>query len=177
MASPRLITAAEVLAERTALRSELGYVPHGTGTGWSSYMWVSCDCPNCRDEYDPTGEESAKYLNMDYESFFRGQSEKPSFAFSKIAAHSFLAHAKPGFYTGKRTDCLSLEEILAIGVQSPLILHIGDDGVWDEFIPSDDETMWRRRTYKQGRSVWYENGDDQKIPAADLKKRLTELFA
>jgi hypothetical protein len=177
MTSPRLITAAEVLAERTALRAELGSVPHGTGTGWSSYMWVSCDCPNCRDNYDPTGEESAKYLNMDHESFFRDQSEKPSFAFSKITAHSFLAHTKPGFYTGKRTDCLSLEEILAIWFQSPLILHIGADGVWDEFIPSHDETTWRRRTYKQGRSVWYENGDDQKIPAADLKKRLTELFA
>jgi hypothetical protein len=76
---PRLITAEEVLVERSDLRRELGYVPHGTGRGWSSMLWVSCDCPNCRDHYDPTGEESAKYLNMDFPSFFNDQSEKPSF--------------------------------------------------------------------------------------------------
>ena len=176
MASPRIITAAEVLAERRQMREELGHVPHGTGRGWSSMLWVSCDCPNCRDEYDPTGEESAKYLNMDYTSFFRGQGEKPSFHFSKIAAESMLAAAKPGFYSGKRTDRLLLDEILPIAIYSPLILHIGEDGIWDEFVPSDDDT-WRRRTYKQGRSVWYENNEDQKIPTTDLTKRLKELFA
>jgi len=54
-AGPRVITAEEVLTERSALRKELGYVPHGTGRGWSSMLWVSCDCPNCRVYYDPTG--------------------------------------------------------------------------------------------------------------------------
>ena len=46
---PRFITAEEVLIERSELRRELGYVPHGTGRGWSSMLWVSCDCPKCRD--------------------------------------------------------------------------------------------------------------------------------
>lgn len=175
MSAPRLITASEILAERTALRTELSYIPHGTGSGWSSMFWVSCDCPNCRDYYDPTGEESAKYLNMDYESFFRGKSEKPSFHFSKIAKESYLAAAKPGFYVGKRRDCLSLEQVKEVALQAPLILHIGTDYVWNEYIPSEDETVWQRRTYKQGRSVWYEKEEDKVVPAAKLLEHLATL--
>lgn len=174
-AGPRLITAMEILAERTALRGELGYIPHGTGRGWSSMFWVSCDCPNCRDEYDPTGEESAKYLNMDHESFFRGQGEKPSFAFSKIAKESYLAHVKPGFYVGKRRDCLRLDEVQAIAFQAPLILHINSKGVWNEYFPSADETIWKRRTYEKGRSVYYEKNEDKMVPADELLGRLAAL--
>jgi len=175
MASPRRITAAEILTERATLRRELGSIPHGTGRGWSSMLWVYCDCPNCRDQYDPTGEESAKYLNMDHESFFRGQSDMPSFAFSKIAKDSFLAHSKPGFYVGMRTDCLSLEELKEVALQAPLILHIAEDGVWNEYIPSEDETVWRRRGYKGGRSVWYEKDEDKTVPADKLLEHLTAL--
>lgn len=175
MSAPRLITASEILAERTELRTELGYIPHGTGRGWSSMLWVSCDCPNCRDEYDPTGEESAKYLNMDHESFFRGKSEKPSFAFSKIAKESFLAAVTPGFYVGKRRDCLSFEQLKEVALQAPLILHIGTDYVWNEYIPSEDETVWLRRTYKQGRSVFYEKEEDKKVSADKLLDHLSTL--
>jgi len=176
---PRLITAAEVLAERTALRSELGYIPHGTGRGWSSMLWVYCDCPNCRDHYDPTGEESAKYLNMDHTSFFRGQSDQPSFAFSKIAKESFLAHSKPGFYVGNNTDCLSLEEVQAIALEAPLILHIAANRVWNEFIPSEDKKTWRRRTYKKGHS-WSpgtreEQDEYRNVPADQLLARLAAV--
>ena len=173
---PRLITAAEVLEERKALRQELGYIPHGTGRGWSSYFWVSCDCPNCRDNYDPTGEESAKYLNMDHESFFRGQSEQPSFAFSRCAKESFLAHVTPGFYVGKRRDCLTIEQVSEIAIQAPLILHIGTDGTWDEFLPSSDETTWTRRTYTKGRSVFYKQGENPPIPSGELVQRLREFY-
>ena len=175
MSAPRLITASEILAERAELRTELGYIPHGTGRGWSSMFWVSCDCPNCRDYYDPTGEESAKYLNMDHESFFRGKSEKPSFAFSKIAKESFLAAVTPGFYVGKRRDCLSLEQLKEVALQAPLILHIGTDYVWNEYIPSEDETVWLRRTYKQGRSVFYEKEEDKKMSADKLVDHLSTL--
>jgi hypothetical protein len=175
MSAPRLITASEILAERAALRTELGYIPHGTGRGWSSMFWVYCDCPNCRDEYDPTGEESAKYLNMDHESFFRGQSDKPSFAFSKIAKESFLAHSKPGFYVGKRRDCLSLEQVKEVALQAPLILHIGADYAWNEYIPSEDETVWRRRGYKDGRSVWFQKEEDKTVPADKLLEHLASL--
>lgn len=169
---PRLIAAEEILEERKALRAELGYVPHGTGRGWSSYMWVYCDCPNCRDHYDPTGEESAKYLNMDHESFFRGQSDQPSFAFSKLVKESFMVHAKPGFYVGKRRDCLTIEQVSEIALQAPLILRIGEDSTWDEFIPSEDETTWTRRTYKNGRSFYHK--ENSPIPSAELVQRLRD---
>lgn len=184
MASPRRITAAEILAERAALRTELGSIPHGTGRGWSSMLWVSCDCPNCRDEYDPTGEESAKYLNMDSSSFFRGQSDKPSFAFSKIAKESFLAHSKPGFYLDwdhRRLDLPTLLERLTppLALRPKTILRIGEDGVWDELVLTADETNWFRRTYRDGRIVRYKEGENPLIPndiqQLALRQRLSQF--
>lgn len=182
MSSPRYITAAEVLEERAALREQLGHVPHGTGRGWSSMLWIYCDCPNCRDSYDPTGEESAKYLNMEYPSFFNGQHDVPSFAFSKIAAESFLAHLKPGFYIGNAKKAAALDDVVMI-LTPPLvlrparILRVGEDYTWDEFILSEDKTKWSRRTYKNGHSIFYREGEDQNIPLKELGPRLTELFS
>ena len=163
MSAPRLITASEILVERAALRKELGSVPHGTGCGWASMLWVSCDCPACRDEYDPTGEESAKYLNMDSTSFFRGQSEIPVFLFSKIAKESFLAAAGPGLYLKEQR--LELGELIAQlpSVAKPVVLRISEDG-WDEFILSEDRTTWTRRSYRKGRSVWYNEGENPPLP-------------
>ena len=176
-----MITAAEVLAERAELRQELGYIPHGTGTGWSSYFWVSCDCPNCRDHYDPTGEESAKYMNMEFPSFFNGKSEKPSFAFSKLVKESYLATLEPGFYIGNAKKPAVLSDVCLV-LTPPLvlrparILHVAADHTWDEFILSDDKATWQRRTYEKGRSHWYKDGEDQTIPFSELPARLTELF-
>ena len=161
MEVPRIITAAEILEERSFLRTELGYIPHGTGTGWSSYFWVSCDCPNCRDNYDPTGEESAKYLNMDVRSWFNGQSEMPSFAFSKIAKDSYLYHLKPGFYLGDNHNPMTFDEICS-AIQYPLecrpqrILHVLTKNTWDEFLLLEDGTGRKRRSYKDGRALWGE---------------------
>jgi hypothetical protein len=179
---PRVITAEEVLTERAALRKELGYVPHGTGRGWSSMYWVSCDCPNCRDYYDPTGEESAKYLNMDFPSFFNDQSEKPSFAFSKIAKDSYLAHMSPGFYIGNAKKPAQLDDIILV-LTPPLplkpkrILYISQKHDWDEFVLTDDKAHWYRRSYEKGRAVWRGAEDpDRKIPFLELGKRLTEIY-
>lgn len=177
----RRISADEILNERTALREHLGTVPHGSGTGWSSIFWISCDCPACRDKYDPTGEESAKYLNMDYPSFFNGQSEMPSFAFSKIAKESYLANAGTGFYIGNAKKAATLEDVVLVmtpplALRPARILHISENHTWDEFILSEDKRFWRRRTYIKGRSVWYANDEDQAIPFADLARRLQELF-
>ena len=170
---PRLITAAEVIAERTALRQELGYVPHGTGNGWSSMFWVSCDCPNCRDEYDPTGEESAKYMNMDYTSFFCDQSDIPSFAFSKIAKESYWFNAEPGFYfdTGVH-GVRSLDELLSqltppLAIYPKHILYIGKERVIDRFFLNADDTTWTRRSWKNGQSVW-DSTDQTRIIKRDL---------
>ena len=181
-AGPRVITAEEVLIERSALRRELGYVPHGTGRGWSSMLWVSCDCPNCRDYYDSTGEECAKYLNMDFPSFFNDQSEKPSFAFSKIAKESYLAHLGPGFYIGNAKKPAALEDVVLV-ITPPLplkpkrILYISEKNDWDEFILSHDKSTWFRHSFEKGRTVFRGNDDpDKKIPFLELAKRLTELY-
>ncbi len=181
-AGPRVITAEEVLTERSALRKELGYVPHGTGRGWSSMLWVSCDCPNCRDYYDPTGEECAKYLNMDFPSFFNDQSEKPSFAFSKIAKESYLAHMGPGFYIGNAKKPAPLDDVVLV-ITPPLplkpkrILYISQKHDWDEFILSDDKSTWFRHSFEKGRTVCRgEEDPDRKIPFLALGKRLTEIY-
>ena len=180
--SPRRITAAEVLAERTALRSELGYIPHGTGRGWSSMLWKSCDCPNCRDEYDPTGEESAKYLNMDPRSYFTDQSEIPSFAFSKIAAESLWATATQGIYFDDDARVRTLKGFIEqmtppLAIRPSHILHIGKDRTLDRFFLSPDKTYWTRMSWKSGRSVYYKEGENPPIPADAICVRLNELFS
>lgn len=186
MASPRIITAEEIVAERTQLRKDLGYVPHGTGRGLdsTSFFWIYCDCPNCSEHYDPTGAERAKYLNMDPTSFFADQSDLPSFDFSKIAKESFLAAATPGFYFDADRRVRTLESFLE-QLTPPLalcpkhILHIGPDRVWNRFFLKDGQ--WIRRTWKRGNSVWHAEGTNPPIPFETsneaLRQRLTELFA
>ena len=180
--SPRRITAAEILTERTALRSELGYIPHGTGRGWSSMLWKSCDCPNCRDEYDPTGEESAKYLNMDPRSYFTDQSEIPSFAFSKIAADSIWANATQGIYFDDDARVRTLKGFIEqmtppLAIRPSHILHIGKDRTLDRFFLSADKTYWTRMSWKSGRSIYYKEGENPPIPADVICARLKELFS
>ena len=186
MTVPRYITASEVLAERQALRAELGHVPHGTGSGWSSYLWVYCDCPNCRDQYDPTGEESAKYLNMDHTSFFREQSDTPSFAFSKIAKDSFCYNATPGFYLDSDVRPLDLPTLISrlmppLAVYPTTILRIEEDGTWDEFVMTNDNQNWVRRTHKKGRSVFYSEEENPRIPFEAsheaLRERLIQIYS
>lgn len=179
---PRLITANEILTERSALRIDLGYIPHGTGRGWSSMFWVSCDCPNCRDYYDPTGEESAKYLNMEFPSFFNGRADKPSFAFSKIAKDSYLAHLSPGFYIGDAKKPATLEDVVLV-ITPPLplkpkrILYVSEKHDWDEFILSEDKSSWSRRSYKNGHIICRSKEDpDNNIPFLQLGNYLTALY-
>jgi hypothetical protein len=174
----RRITAAEVLAERTALRKELGHVPHGTGAGWSSYFWVSCDCPNCRDEYDPSGNESAAYMNLE-PSFFDDQGEIPSFAFSTLYKQSFLAavrQARPCFIVGDCPQPRTLSEILAPPAAHALRIRYYAPRLLEEFtLPKLGSPSWHRRTYKEGRLVWYNEGENSPIPATELLARLADL--
>lgn len=173
MAVPRFITAAEILAEREDLRSEMNS-PHGTGRNWS-LLWVYCDCPNCRDSYDPTGVESAKYLNMDPTSFYRGQGDKPSFAFSKTTyKDSFLAASKPGFYLDEnRLDLPTLLERLTPAHKN--ILCIKEGNIWEELVQSKDGTSWTRRSYKNGRCVNYKEGENPPMPFEALPTILSQL--
>ena len=181
-ASPRRISAAEILAERDELRKSLGSIPHGTGRGWSSMLWISCDCPNCRDQYDPTGEESAKYLNMDPTSFFTDQSEIPSFAFSQIAKESLWAAATPGIYFDDDARVRTLNGFIEqmtppLAIRPSHILHIGKDRMLDRFFLSADKTYWVRQSWKSGRSVYYKEGENPPIPTDAICARLNELFS
>jgi hypothetical protein len=183
MSAPRIITAEEIVVERTQLREELGSVPHGTGRGWSSMFWRYCDCPNCSEYYDPTGSERAKYLNMDPSSIFTDQSDLPSFAFSKIARDSFLAAATTGFYFDADARVRTLDSFLEqltppLALYPKHILHIGADNVWNRFFLIEDK--WVRRTWKNGNNVWHEEGTNLPIPFETsneaLRLRLKELF-
>lgn len=175
---PRLITASEVLEERKKQFDSGTYWPHDYNSRCG--LWVSCDCPKCRSYYDPTGEESAKYMNMEL-SWFNGQGEKPSFSFSELVKESYLVHTQPGFYIGSAKKPASLEDVVLVETPPfPLkpkrILHIAPNHDWNEFLLSDDNTYWSRRTYVRGQMSPYMDGQDQKIPFLDLAKRLQEIF-
>lgn len=179
---PRMITAEEILAERREVLSAAGggYFPHDFNSRLG--VWVSCDCPKCRDYYDPTGEHSARYLNMEFPSWFNGQGEKPSFSsFSALSKQSYLAHMGPGFYIGNAKKPACLEDVMMV-LSPPLplrpkrILRIADNHDWEEFVLSEDKSSWTRRTYVKGRMVYYEEGENPPIPFALLPERLKELF-
>lgn len=177
---PRMITAEEILAERRELlKSDMDW-PHDYHSRCG--VWVSCDCPKCRNYYDPTGEETAKYLNMEYPSWFDGQSEKPCFfGFSNLAKQSYYATIQNGFYIGNAKKPACLEDTMMV-LMPPLplkpkrIQHISDTA-WDEFLLCEDKTFWTRRTYQKGRMLRYEEGTNLPIPFANLPQKLKELFS
>ena len=179
---PRIITAAEILEDRRAL------FENGGSSYWPHDYEAPCDCPKCRDYYDPTGEESAKYLNMDPSSFFTMQSDIPSFSLIKIAKESFWAAAGPGFYfdNGSIYGVRDMESFITqltppLAIYPTHILHIGQQRAVDRFFLSDDKKSWTRRTWKDGRGVFYHDGKNPPIPAdtsnAALRQRLTEIFS
>ena len=186
--TPRIITATEILEDRRALFESNGssYWPHDYNARCG--VWVYCDCPKCRDYYDPTGEESAKYLNMDPTSFFTMQSALPSFSLTKIAKESSWAAATPGFYfdNGSLYGVRDMKSFIT-QLTPPLalypchILHMGKQGVIDRFFLSDDKKSWTRHTWKSGNKVFYHDGENPPIPAdtsnAALRQRVTELFS
>ena len=199
MMIPRFIEAKEILDERDEQR-KYASSPHGSGRGWSSMFWVSCDCHRCRDHYDPTGEETAKYLNMDPASFFTDQVELPSFAStSKAAKESLFFNASSGFYFDADGRVRTLDSFLEqltppLALQPRHILHISNDGTKDRFFLSEgkdatkdrfflseDKTMWTRHTWKSGQSVFYSDEENPPILADTgnkaLRLRLKELFA
>jgi len=179
-ASPRRITAVEILAELNELLHSGTYWPHDYNASYG--LWVYCDCPKCRLYYDPTGEESAKYLNMDPRSFFTDQSDIPSFAFSQIAKESLWATATPGIYFDDdarvRTLTGFIEQMTPpLAIRPFHILHIGKDRTLDRFFLSADKTYWIRRSWKSGRSIYYKEGENPPIPTDAICARLNELFS
>lgn len=179
-AIPRRITAVEILAELNELLHNGTCWPHDYNA--SCGLWVYCDCPKCRLYYDPTGEESAKYLNMDPRSFFTDQSDIPSFSFSQIAKESLWAAATPGIYFDNdarvRTLTGFIEQMTPpLAIRPFHILHIGKDRTLDRFFLSADKTYWIRRSWKSGRSIYYKEGENPPIPTDAICARLNELFS
>lgn len=171
---PRFVTAEEVLAERAIMREEMLFAPH--------VMTYVCNCPQCGNQYDPTGEETAKYLNMEYPTLFDGREQLPSFVLSELGSESYLAHLKPGFYIGNAKKPATLEDVvLVLSPPFPLhpkrILHISYNYVWDEFILSESKQTWKRNTYIRGQSIWYKPDEYSAIPFEELPALLIELFA
>jgi hypothetical protein len=177
---PRMITAAEILAERQELRNSGMDFPHNFNARCG--VWVYCDCPPCRDYYDPTGEESAKYLNMEYPSWFDGQSDVPSFYFSKLAKESYLGHRKPGFYIGNAKKPAALEDVILV-LTPPLplkpkrILHVVSHNTWDEFLLSDDKTSYTRRSYVKNHQEYVPEEKRTPIPFSELPATLKTLYS
>lgn len=172
---PRLITAAEILDERDALRNSGQDFPHNYNARCG--VWVSCDCPPCRDFYDPTGEESAKYLNMEFPSWFNGQVDMPSFYFSRAAKESYLAHIKPGFYIGNAKKPATLEAVVLVltppfPMKPKRILRVLGKGTWDEFILSEDKMSWQSRHYANATQVFTR---EEPIPLEELAIKLQKL--
>lgn len=174
----RTITAEEVLAEREELLANGSNWPHDVNT--SVGVWVSCGCPKCSGHYDPTGEETAKYLNMEYPSWFNGQYLKPDFfGFSALSKESYLAHMGPGLYIGNAKKPACLEDVMMV-LSPPLplrpkrILHIAENNDWGEFLLSEDKKTWSYRMYVKGHMDY----DLESFPIlfSELPWRLNELF-
>ena len=177
---PRRITATEVLADRRALLESNMYWPHDYNA--SCGVWVSCDCPKCQEYYDPTGEETAKYLNMDPASFFTIQSDLLSFSFTQIAKGSLWFSLAPGIYFDNDARVRTLDGFIEqmtppLAIRPSHILHVSKDFTLDRFFLSEDKTHWNRCSWKSGRSIYYAEGTNPPIPADAICARLKELFA
>ena len=112
MFSPRFITAAEVLAERNEGPGYAEWRSLGgghDGLGFFGFM-PSCDCPNCRNYYDPTGEQIAAYLNCEPSFFDRG-AYMPSFYNSDLFDVSYRAARTDGIYwnSGPLRDQITID--------------------------------------------------------------------
>lgn len=178
--APRRITAAEVLADRRALLESDTDWPHDYNARCG--VWIYCDCPKCREYYDPTGEETAKYLNMDPTSFFTMQSDLPSFSMTQIAKKSLWFTVAPGIYFDADARLRTLDSFIEqmtppLALRPSHILHVSKDFTMDRFFLSEDKTHWTRRSWKSGRSLYYAEGTNPPIPADAICVRLKELFA
>lgn len=169
---PRLVTAEEVLKERALYKAA-----SIDSTIYSWHVGASTEF------FDPTGEETAKYLNMEFSSTYARTTKLPTFGWSRLAMSSYLAHLKPGFYIGNAKKPSVLNDVIMV-LSPPLalnpkrILYISPDYVWDEFIRSECRTYWTRYTYIRGQSLWYKPTDyDMNIPNAEFTARLKYLYA
>ena len=178
--TPRTITPAEVLEERRTgpgfddiRRTGGGH----DGSGFFGFM-PSCFCINCRNYYDPTGEQTAAYLNCE-PSYFGHGAYQPSFFGSDLWKISYFLNRKDGIYwnSGKPVDMISLEELAASLDTSPaapssipprsILIIKGVDS-------ADDPLCYHEWTYHQIENGYkytlYRNGDN--VYNADWRKNV-----
>jgi hypothetical protein len=168
---PRLITAEEVVAERKAYDA--------LGLESAIYSWQK---GVCAEFFDPSGEETAKYLNMEFSPAYMGTTKLPDFTWSMLARSSYLAHLKPGFYIGNAKKPALLQDVLTLlrppfPMKPKRLLYISPEYLWDEFILSACRRFWTHYTYIRGQSVWYKPEEyDAVIPCAEFAQRLSHLY-
>ena len=172
MAFPRTVTAAEVLAERASARK---VDPGHSGDGFYGFM-PSCHCPNCRDYYDPTGEQVAAYLNCQ-PSFFDKLAYLPEFGVSELRTYSFYNARKPGIYVqGLPGSAMLFPSPLkaarnALLMQQPSahLVKLYENGVEDHFYLNATGN-YSRFTYVKGELYMYKGGDKEVSPEKVLSK-------
>lgn len=171
MAFPRTVTAAEVLAERSASRK---LDPGHSGNGFYGFMPV-CQCANCRDHFDPTGKHVAAYLNCE-PSFFDKLAYLPEFGHSELRTYSFYNARKPGIYVQGVTGGMlfpsplkAVRNALLKEAPSPHVVNLYQNGVQDHFYLNPTGN-YSRFTYVKGELHMYKAGDKEVSPDKVLSK-------
>jgi len=171
MAFARSVTAKEVMIERDAARmTDSGH----DGSGFYGFM-PNCPCPNCRDQFDPTGKETAAFLNCE-PSYFDKNAFIPTFS-QQLVKNSFYNARKPGIYLqGPMGGMIFSSPAKAVcnyvlsENPSPHILRILPDGVQDHYYlnPSGN---YSRFTYVMGQLFKYNDSSDKEmIPSKVISK-------
>jgi hypothetical protein len=177
MAFPRIVKATEVLAERDAARK---VDPGHSGGGFYGFMPV-CHCANCRDHYDPTGEEVAAYLNCQ-SSFFDKLAYLPEFGQSELYTYSFYNNRKPGIYLQGLPGSAMLFSSPLKAVRnavlsenpSPHLVKLYENKVEDHFY-LNARGKYERFTYVKGQLFIYMDSSDKEISPDKVLSKMTVL--
>lgn len=179
MSFPRLIKPEEVKVERDTVRiSEPGH----SGVLVSSLI-LSCHCANCRDYFDPMGEDTAAYLNCQPSMFDKGVS-LPSFLGSMLYQHSFYKTRKPGLYVRHLNSaplifCTNIPTLKHLMTQEPLpehLLRLVDGSVEDHFYLQKETGLYSRFTYVKSQMVVYRGYVLKEFTPADVLAKLTPMM-
>ena len=175
MIFPRAILAEEIMLERTAARK---IDPGHSGDGFYGFM-PNCPCPSCRDHYDPTGKETAAYLNCE-PSYFDKIAFIPSFP-PEIFKYSFYNARKPGIYVKGpfggmlfSSPVKAVRNALLMEPQSSHIVKLYENGVQDHFY-LNDAGNYSRFTYVKGELFIYTNDADKDVSPEKVLSKMTIL--
>jgi len=169
------VTAKEVMLDREATRIANAVYEYSSLHG---FMEI-CPCPNCRDEYDPTGKESAAFLNCE-PSYFDKFSFIPIFS-PELFKKSFYSSRKPGIYVqGPIGGMIFPSPLKAVRnaildeKPSPHILRIFPDGVQDHYYLNESGN-YSRFTYVMGLLFLYKDSSQKEVSPENLLCKIAVL--